>query len=249
MRITPASIALCIYVPLAVPLSIQASSETLLLEYDSWKIWYNCERRGYDAFHYTTVPDSGRLPRYNTFRHEEAMPEHCRQTSTSSYSVTEGSDIRYDRGHGVHQNIWDHDRDLMVASNSMANIVPQASRLNRWGVWRHTEKLTECWRDHGTVEVWGGVVWGNDTSNDHFTESHGVHTPDLLWKVVQYPDGEVNAWLMPNDDTPDDDNIDDYLTHSDVITALLDFQLPFNIDSEVINTATTREMPEGCSLE
>ena len=226
------------------------SAEAIIkLEYDSWTLWYNCDRRGYEAFHYTTVPDTGELERYSSFHQEEKLLGRCRQTSTSPYSLPSGSDITYDRGHGVHQNIWDHDEDRMKASNSMANIVPQASRLNRWGAWRQTEKLTECWREHGTVEVWGGVVWGNDTSNDHFIQSHGVDTPDLLWKILRYPDGKINAWLMPNDNTPSRDNVDNYLIHPDVIAALVEVSLPLNHNPGAIDTKVAREMPEGCSLK
>lgn len=42
--------------PFKFPLSSLASAHPVLLEYDHWTIWYKCERKGYDAFHYTPVP-------------------------------------------------------------------------------------------------------------------------------------------------------------------------------------------------
>lgn len=229
--------------------NVAATDRYLNLEFDSWTIVYNCNKRGYEWFHYTTVPDQGSLDRIDRFYYEGRLPSECRQFSTNSYSLPKDAPIRYHRGHGVHQNIWDHDAFLMTESNSMANIVPQAADLNSRGVWRYTEKLTECWRDIGAVEVWGGVVWGSNEANDHFVESHGVVTPDYLWKVVQFPDGRVNAWLMPNDYSPKEEDASSYLVSPARITGLtgVSFELPDHI--RIRSAEDTVEMASGCSLK
>ena len=145
------------------------------------------------------------------------------------------------------QNIWDHSVRLMKESNRFSNIIPQASLLNRRGVWRKTETLTECWRDKGTVEVWGGVLWGNDASNDHFVKSHGVVTPDYLWKVIEFPSGEVNAWIMPNDNSAKAYKMDTYLVSPKRITNLTG--VAFDIDPKQQSEADSASMsqPSKCN--
>jgi len=231
-------------------LNLNATETNLIhLQYGKWQIWYNCENRGYQVFNYTTVPDGGNLNRYSKFHQESTLPLECQQFSTSSYKSPKDSIIKYDRGHGVHQNIWDHSRELMIKSNSMANIVPQASKLNRHGVWRFTEVLTECFRDLGKVEVWGGVVWGNDQSNDLFVKSHGVVTPDYLWKLIIFPQGEVNAWLIPNDNSPISKNIDNYLVAPSFLEKKtgVHFTIPDNEKFEADKIGLTK--PQGCSIK
>jgi endonuclease G len=230
-------------------LLMPVQAETITLEYNSWSIEYNCENRGYQYFHYLTVPDGGSIERVSRFTKEMRLPKKCRQFKTSSYKLPKGAPISYDRGHGVHQNIWDNNKDLMKESNMMSNIVPQASKLNRSGVWRKAEELTECYRDLGQVEVWGGVIWGDDESNDHFVESHGVTTPDYLWKVIKFPDGEVNAWLMPNNNLPKSAVMDAYLVSPYKIENLTNkvFDINYNQKNEIDSYSVKR--PKGCSLK
>lgn len=230
-------------------LSCNVYARTIKLDYGSWEIHYNCEKRGYEYFHYTTVPDTGNLDRYKPFHQEKRLPKKCRQYSKKSYKRPKNAPIKYDRGHGVHSNLFDHSKKLMKQTNSFANIVPQAKKLNRRGVWRKTEILTECYRDIGTVEVWGGVIFGNDKSNDHFIRSHGVVTPDYLWKVIKFPDGEVNAWLMPNDDTPTGLKMDTYLKAPATISKYtgIKFEIPRSELTERDNHSKSK--PRGCSIK
>lgn len=219
------------------------------LDYGNWSIEYSCEHRGYQYFHYITVKDSGSLDRYKPFHIDKDIPKECSQKTTKSYRLPKGSVITYDRGHGVHQNIWDHSKKLMKLSNMMTNIVPQASQLNRRGVWRKTEELTECYRDIGEVEVWGGVIWGNDESNDYFKNSHGVTTPDQLWKIIKFPNGKVNAWLMPNDNTPTAVKMDTYLVSPAKIMRATGYE--FDISRSEISEldSYSQPKPKGCSLK
>ena len=219
------------------------------ITYKNWDIDYSCKHRGYEYFHYTTVKDSGEIKRFKPFHKELQIPKKCSQFKTSSYWQKKGAKISYDRGHGVHQNIWDHSKVLMKESNSMANIIPQASKLNRSGVWRKTEELTECHRDKGEVEVWGGVVWGNDTSNDHFKKSHGVTTPDQLWKVIKFPNGEVNAWLMPNDNSPTGVKMDTYLVSPAKLMNLTGYVFEISRQEASELDSYSMKKPRGCSLK
>jgi endonuclease G, mitochondrial len=224
------------------------------LKFANWEIMYNCDAKGYEQFHYVTVPDSGTLKRFKPFHQEMALPPECRQYKTTTYKREKSAADHYDRGHGIHQNLWDANINTMKESNSFANIVPQHKELNRRGLWRHTEKLTECFRDIGSVEVWGGVVWGNDTSNDYFKESHGVITPDYLFKVISFPgDLGTYAWLMPNDASPTTKNMNDYLISTYDLAQIL--SSTNGINSEIMFSARsadkktkTPNLPIGCDI-
>lgn len=225
-------------------------AEIITLEYKHWTIDYNCEHRGYEFFHFKTVPDTGKLDRYKPFHQEQRLPEHCRQFSTDTYKTQVDGALAYDRGHAVSSNLWDHDKELMKSSNLFSNIVPQAKRLNRHGVWRQTEVNSECFREIGTVEVWGGVIWGKNESNDHFKASHGVTTPDLLWKVQRFPDGEINAFLMPNDYSPTKKTINDYLVTPHTLETLVGKYFESIPDTaRYTKVLKAKERFDGCDIE
>lgn len=177
------------------------TKELIKLDNGYYSILYNCEMRGYEHFYYASRPDTGNAKRKSSFFQDERLPKHCQQKSTYSYKTT-GSDPNFDRGHGISYNSHDFDADVAYSTNAFSNIVPQSAPLNRRGLWRHTEKLVECHRDNGTVQVYGGVIWGNDASNDLFIDSHGVVTPDYLYKIIEKTNGDRNAWIMPNDPSP-----------------------------------------------
>ncbi len=241
------------YILISLLWCAQASAATdkniYTLNFEKWTIDYSCQHRGYQYFTYTVGPDRGELKRFKPFHQESKLPRQCQQFKTSTYRLPKSEPISYDRGHGVHQNIWDGSKALMKTSNSMANILPQASKLNRRGAWRQTEKLTECWRDKGPVTVYGGVVWGSDSSNDHFKRSHGVTTPDYLWKVIEYPDGDVQAWLFPNSNAPTIERIDQYLVAPARLEKISGKR--FDISRKAANKSATktRRLPRGCSLK
>ena len=225
-------------------------SNLISLKYDSWEILYNCEKRGYEFFQYSTSPNSGDLKRFKPFHQESRLPKRCQQFSTDTYKLPKGSKITYDRGHGgKHQNLVDFDIDIMMQTNSMANIVPQASKLNRYGAWRETEVLTQCWREFGTLTVYGGNIWGNDKSNDHFLKSHGVVTPDYLFKVIKYHDGIVNAWIFPNDNKPRKANMNNYLVSPKKISDITGFKFDLDDSEYIEKDAKSRVRPKVCSTK
>jgi DNA/RNA endonuclease G (NUC1) len=175
------------------------------LDYGGFTVFYGCERRGYNYVSYVTVPDSGEHSRYEPFHHEPRLAMHgcLPQKSTKSYRKAAGQE-QYHRGHGIHQNILDHDLGLMKKSNAMTNIVPHHGVQNVDGLWRKLEMRIECARDATTTRVMLGNIWGTDTSNDHFVDSHGVATPDELWRVHVYDDhpNQAFAWIIPNAGSP-----------------------------------------------
>lgn len=177
---------------------------TISLDYGFYNVNYSCKHRGFNYLSYTTVPDQGKLKRYEPFHKESALekfPNCPSQKKTSSYKKTPNQP-QYHRGHGNHQNIWDHDIGMMEATNVMTNVVPHNGVQNSSGLWRELEMRVECARDKTEVMVFLGNDWGNDRSNDLFVKSHGVTTPDYIWRVHVYKShpNKAFAWLIPNDE-------------------------------------------------
>jgi endonuclease G len=57
----------------------------------------------------------------------------------------------------------------------------------------------------------GGVIWGDDASDDYFVTSHGVATPDAFWKLIIRGKDRVIAWIVPNTQAATRKRLDDYL--------------------------------------
>jgi len=233
----------------SIALSSSVNAELITLTFPGWEIQYNCQKRGPESFFYQAVPDTGNHKRSSRFHAEERLPRHCRQFSTSTYKLSKNAEIFYDRGHMVPANHFDHDKAMINATNSMANIVPQASKLNRHGAWRKTEELVECYRDIGITNVWGGVIWGKDFRNDHFFETHGVVTPDFLWKIIQFPNGKVNGWIMPNSNAATAVNMDSYLVAPKTISKYTGIKFPFFNNELNKKDDFSMKKPKGCSRE
>jgi endonuclease G, mitochondrial len=171
--------------------------------------WVDCDEHLPVLFHYITEEDVGNFSRSSTFRLDPILSTSCQQKSTNTYNqYTNG----WDRGHMVPANHLDHSLEAIKESNYMTNIAPQTVALNR-GAWQLSEEIIECWRDNTTLNVFGGVIFTEDTSRDYFMASHGVRTPFLNWKVVvKKSDDDIIAWIMPNDETASRGNLDRYLT-------------------------------------
>jgi endonuclease G len=190
---------------------LELDSGLLGLESEYFYIEYNCMKRGAEYFEYTTQFDMGEIPRVHKFTQDTRIPKSCRQFSTKSYKRGKGEKPTYDRGHEIEQNVVDHSLEAMKLSNRFTNIVPQVAKLNRTGPWRQTEILTECYRDIGKLTVMGGVIWGTNTSDDYFIESHGVPTPDYLYKIHYMTNKGTQAWLIPNTQQSATMHLDDFL--------------------------------------
>lgn len=199
----------------------------VVLDYGKFVVNYSCEHRGYNFAYFDTEPDGGNNPRYKPFHKEKRLPASCpSQSSTRSYKKQPGHP-QYHRGHGVNQNPWDHRPDVQMSTNYMVNIVPQNGRQNASGLWRKLEQRVECARDKTTVTVVVGNVWGNDVSNDLYKRSHGVTTPDFLYRIHYYHDwDQAFAWMFPNDDKATLRNEAKYrVTLSEIRQAIKDYQL------------------------
>jgi endonuclease G len=184
-----------------------AAAEVKRLDYEGFTIWLDCDKRGAVKFRYNAQRDQGEFKRHTTFYLDPDVPKRCQQTSTAAYTHP---DERYDRGHLVPANHLDNSSTAMKQSNYMVNILPQAANLNR-GAWLHTEEITECYRDIDELLVIGGVIWGDDATDDYFVQSHGVATPSAFWKLIIRGTDRVIAWVVPNTKEATYKRLDRYL--------------------------------------
>jgi endonuclease G len=187
-----------------------ALADVLRLDYEGFTLWLDCERHGAVKFRYNAQRDQGDFKRRAAFSRDPNVPKHCQQTSTALYRhPTEA----YDRGHLVPANHLDHTAKALKQSNYMTNILPQTRTMNR-GAWLLTEEIVECYRDIEELLIIGGVIWGNNPSDDYFLKSHGVATPDAYWKLIIRGIGgnvRVIAWIIPNTNDATRKRLDQYL--------------------------------------
>ncbi|MCP4996614.1 MAG: DNA/RNA non-specific endonuclease, partial [Gammaproteobacteria bacterium] len=173
-------------------------------------VWLDCDHRGPLMTRFNAQRDVGNEKRKSSFKLDPDISKNCQQYSGKTYKAPTGATSKYDRGHIVPANLLDHTAVGIAQTNFMTNIVPMASKVNRHGAWRYTEILTDCYRDIDELQIYAGVVWGDDESDDHFIKSHGIVTPDHLWKLIVRGDGRTNAWIIPNSDEATDERIDEY---------------------------------------
>ena len=168
------------------------------LDYGGFTLLYDCDLKSAIRFEYKLDKDIGNLSRPTTFNLDPNLSKNCgQQLTTNSYaSVVSG----WDRGHLVASNHMDYDAAYLLSANYMTNIIPQLASFNQ-GLWKETENITECYRDLAPIQVIGGVIY-SDSSNDFFLQSHGINSPDFLWKILIITSInnqiETISWLFPN---------------------------------------------------
>lgn len=178
---------------LIVALAYPLFSETIIRPYAGFTLWIDTEKRAPFFFLYTLGPDLGNYDE-RTYKFDDWIPDEYEQTSKKTYNSVQNG---WDLGHLVPLNHLDSTLETAEATEYLLNIMPQAREMNRWGTWRQTEDICECLRESHVLTIMGGVVWGDNTENDYFVESHGIETPDYFWKSIIYDD-QIIAWLMPN---------------------------------------------------
>ena len=223
-------------------------------DYNGFRLIYDCTDRTALHYRYTLQADTGSAARPSTFTFDPTLPAGClQQTSTASYeSVHPG----YARGHLVMSNHMDSDSALIRRANYMSNIVPQVSGFNR-GIWLEAETVAECYRDLAPVQVYGGVVHGATASdtNDFYLSSHGIRTPEFLWKALITTDpatgaGKAIAWLIPN--TTGLGALDRYIVSIAELEQRLgaaNVRISASAALKAMKPQTTWALPSGCSVD
>ena len=228
-------------VPVEPPKSETQGIEDQLLEkhYEGFTLWLDCKERAAVKFRYNAQRDNGNEPREEKFTLDPDVPKDCQQKNGKTYGK------KYDRGHQVPANHMDFSAAAIKQSNYMTNILPQAAGMNR-GAWLLTEEITECYRDIDELLILGGVIWGDNTEDDYFVESHGVRTPDAFWKVIIRGKDEVIAWIIPNSQEAKRKNLDEYLTTVANIEEITGMKIPVTGDARTRKLKSSWLIPRGC---
>jgi endonuclease G len=229
--------------PFSRPTEITHSDSLLQLDYEGFTVWLNCARRGAVKFRYNAQHDTGSAKRYDEFFLDPKVAAECQQTSFKAYGDN------YDRGHLVPANHLDASKSAIKATNTMTNILPQAANMNR-GAWLLTEEIIECYRDIDELLVIGGVIWGDNPSDDFFVKSHGVKTPDAFWKVIIRGAGQDEraiAWIVPNSPEATKKNLDRYLVSVDELERVTGEKIPVADYAKHDKPAVSWLIPRGCN--
>lgn len=170
--------------------------------YERFEVWLSCEQKAAVLSMAEIAVDKGseNTSNRNYFLDESAAALSCQQTSDDSYaSHHKGFDV----GDLIAIDHFDDNKSQALQTNTMVNMVPQATSFNRNGAWKKTESLTECYRDDehlAPLSVYAGAIYGNNASNDFYTQSHGLpETPDFLWKLIySRKANQYDIWVMAN---------------------------------------------------
>ncbi len=222
---------------------ITRSGNVLKLDYEGFTVWLDCARRGAVKFRYNAQRDTGSAKRSDNFFLDPNVPAECQQTTAKAYGQN------YDRGHLVPANHLDHSEIAIKQSNNMTNILPQAANMNR-GAWLLTEEIVECYRDIDELLVIGGVLWGDNKTDDYFVQSHGVKTPDAFWKVVVRGIGQDEraiAWIVPNSQEAKRGQLDGYLVTVDEIERVTGEKIPVADYAKHDKPSASWLIPKGCN--
>jgi endonuclease G len=219
------------------------NDEIIKLDYTGFTVWLNCDLRGAEYFTYSLSKDTGNFKRRHDFDLDPKVPKRCQQKSADTYKKRGES---WHRGHQAPANNLDDSKKAIFESNYMTNIMPQTGTMNT-GAWYQTEYITECYRDISDITIYGGSVWGDDTSNDHFVRSHGVKTPDAFYKIIARHDtGETIAWIVPNDFQAKKNKLDDYLVSVSDIEAIANIEFPVQATLKSKVQSRSWPIPKGC---
>jgi endonuclease G len=121
--------------------------------------------------------------------------------------------------------------------------------MNR-GAWLLTEEIIECYRDIDELLVIGGVIWGDNPSDDFFVKSHGVKTPDAFWKVIIRGAGQDEraiAWIVPNSSEATKKNLDRYLVSIDELERVTGEKIPVADYAKHDKPTVSWLIPTGCN--
>jgi len=187
------------------------------VSYDGFTLWLDCSEKLAVLAKYQVTKDTANFKKKS---YKMGKDEDCRQSSNNTYASASKklpTDMKpnhpYHNGHIVPANHLDYSQKAINDSMHMDNIFPQVGRFNgSGGSWYYTEKLTECLRDGTDLDVYLGLIMGDNEKNDHFLNSHGVRTPDFAWKIIHRKDtNTIQTYLMPNTYGSTESNMEEYV--------------------------------------
>ncbi|MUJ20485.1 DNA/RNA non-specific endonuclease [Aliivibrio fischeri] len=223
-----------------VPWTLQA--QVIKRDHGDFFTWTQCNDKTNVMFAYSLGKDDGHVKRTDDFRVDTALPFHCQQKSSEPYRTAKANG-QYHRGHLKSANSGDATPESMSSTFVMSNIVPQHSVSNTQA-WNQTEVIEECYRDISPLSVVGGAIY-TDKSNDYFLKSHGVKTPESMWKVITQ-NNLVIAWNIPNDATATKSMLSEYIVTVDELEKLTGITIPVPEKLKYTKPYTNWPIPKNC---
>jgi len=206
-----------------------ASSDLLKKEYRGFTLWLDClTHHGAVAFYYKIGRDKANNRKKNaSFDFDRKVSTTCQPQTWRSYNTTTVDPVQgtWTRGTLVPRNHMDNSLATLKETYYLTNTLPQNAMLSQpEGAWHQTEIITECYRDITPLDIWGGVIWGDNPDNDFFTVTHGIKTPDFWWKLIYRRDKKTYvAWIFPNHWSAKASKIDDFLVSVEKLNSTLAF--------------------------
>jgi len=115
------------------------------------------------------------IKKRSSFYTEKNLPKKYR-SHTKDYTYT-----GYDRGHLANEASFDYNKKVVRKTYTMANIIPQAPKVNR-KTWIKAEKLERTLAiSLGIVKVLNGVVY---SSNPQRIGKNQIAVPNGFWKMI-----------------------------------------------------------------
>jgi len=115
------------------------------------------------------------IKKRSSFYTEKNLPKKYR-SHTRDYTNS-----GYDRGHLANDASFDYDKKIVRKTYTMANIIPQAPKVNR-KTWIKVEKLERQTASKlGSVSVINGVVY---SLNPKRIGKNKIAVPDAFWKMI-----------------------------------------------------------------
>ena len=149
-----------------------------IIDKSVFTICYDYKLKGAKYVAYTldgSLVNSSNIKKRPRFYTEKNLPKQYR--STSKDYVNSG----YDRGHLANDADFDYSEKALRKTYTMANIIPQAPKVNR-KTWIKAEKYERTVAlELGSVTVINGVVY---SSNPKRIGKNGLAVPDAFWKII-----------------------------------------------------------------
>ena len=149
-----------------------------IIDKQVFTICYDYQMKGAKYVAYTldgSLVNKKNIKKRSSFYTEKNLPKKYR-SHTKDYTHT-----GYDRGHLANDASFDYDKKVVRKTYTMANIIPQAPRVNR-KTWIKAEKLErKVAVSLGMVNVLNGVVYA---SNPPRIGKNQIAVPQGFWKMI-----------------------------------------------------------------
>jgi len=166
-----------------------------ILDKGYYQICYDYRAKGAKYVGYTldgSKVNAGNIKKRPRFYPDKAIPKKYRTTS-SDYTHNE---FHADRGHLAPDASFDYNQKALKSIYTMANIIPQYSKINR-NTWIKAERYERMVASKlGKVTVINGVIYGNYSKR---LRKSSIAYPEAFWKMLYDNNGFERCFYYKND--------------------------------------------------